>query len=570
MNRQKSDEPASNRDEIDTPPYGESSLGKDHTKSSHLKGGKGTTAKVGPGHLRGRGTERLKGAKSAGKGHARRRHPWLRRLLIGTNLVLVLCLALAGSGFAYLTARYHQISRLDPTNETGGTVLKPNVKGKPFNILLVGSDTRDLGEGKNGGEFGSKEITPGQRSDVMLLVRVEPGTGRVKVLSIPRDLWVTLENGRKERINAAYELGGEKGAGSLIRTIDRELGVPVNHYVEINFKGFKSVVDAIGGVNVYFSSPVRDENTGLNVNEIGCQKLDGSNALAYVRARHLQYKDERGRWVYDPYGDLTRMERQQDFMRRVIRKSVDDGLTDPVKLNGLLSAVLKEVKLDNGLKANDLVSMAQEFRNLAPEDVQMFVLPSDDRTTSGGAKVQELRKKEAAPILRLFEPEPVAPVTSAASSTSSPPVAASTIPRGSISARVTNATSVGGAGGRVATQLRGAGVNVVGVYNADQALSQTVIGYAPGSQEKARAVATLLGVTVDPVAVPNPDGSWDVQVKVGSDLANRQAGAASSTTNASSPSAAPTTTEAQKSASTLPVSPTVTLKGSDPSRECKG
>ena len=109
---------------------------------------------------------------------------------------------------------------------------------------------------------------------------------------------------------------------------------------------------AIGGVAVYFSEPVRDDYSGLHVEEPGCVNLDGQQALAFVRARHLEYQDEdSGRWRTDPSGDLGRMTRQQEFIRKAITKAVSKGLTNPATLNDLVGVGVDHVGLDPSLDA---------------------------------------------------------------------------------------------------------------------------------------------------------------------------------------------------------------------------
>ena len=117
-----------------------------------------------------------------------------------------------------------------------------------------------------------------------MLIKLYPDDGNVQILSLPRDLLVEIPGKGTDRINAAYAYGG---APLMVRTVKQVTGLPVHHYIEVDFVGFQSLVDDIGGVYLDFPYPARDANSGLSV-EAGYQLLDGSQALAYARSRHYQ------------------------------------------------------------------------------------------------------------------------------------------------------------------------------------------------------------------------------------------------------------------------------------------
>ena len=113
----------------------------------------------------------------------------------------------------------------------------------------------------------------------------------------PRDLWIPMaDTGQNDRINAAYG----RGRQVLVDTIRKDFGIEINNYIEVDFGGFKGLVDAIGGVPMYFSTPMRDTHTGLDIPEAGCVNLDPQQALDFARSRYLEYQDSRGRWQTDP------------------------------------------------------------------------------------------------------------------------------------------------------------------------------------------------------------------------------------------------------------------------------
>src|SRR5262249_1646499 len=147
-----------------------------------------------------------------------------------------------------------------------------------------------------------------------------PATKSVTVLSIPRDLWVDIPGDGTiqgpNRINAAFD----DGPDLLIQTIEQVLHIPINHYVSINFNGFQSMVDALGGITMDFPTEVRDAYSGLHVTTTGCQLVNGATALELVRARHLQYVNANGYWTVDGLSDFSRIQRQDAFFRAVLAK----------------------------------------------------------------------------------------------------------------------------------------------------------------------------------------------------------------------------------------------------------
>ena len=147
----------------------------------------------------------------------------------------------------------------------------------PQNYLVIGSDSRDgVDEGDpNAGVMLGEDQPSGQRSDSIAILRVDPAEERIDVLSIPRDLWVTMPSGEDQRINTAFA----ESTQTLIDTIDQNLGIPIHHFAEVDFKGFQRLVDALGGVPVYFDAEVRDPNSGLRIREPGCHVLDGPTGL---------------------------------------------------------------------------------------------------------------------------------------------------------------------------------------------------------------------------------------------------------------------------------------------------
>ncbi|HVF14901.1 MAG TPA: LCP family protein, partial [Acidimicrobiales bacterium] len=213
---------------------------------------------------------------------------WPQRLLKGAIVLVTVCVLAAGAGYAYLRHQLAKINRLSiPGLDASGAVM---------NVLLVGSDSREDVTGDLAETTGKGQVS-GQRSDTLMVLHVDPEHSKAAIFSIPRDLYVPISGtDYSDRVNTAFSVAGAPG---LIATIEEAMGFPINHYVEIDFTGFRDIVNAVGGVKIYFPSPVRDEVAGLSVDDPGCVKLDGDAGLAFVRSRNFE-SYESGEWQVDP------------------------------------------------------------------------------------------------------------------------------------------------------------------------------------------------------------------------------------------------------------------------------
>ena len=233
-----------------------------------------------------------------------------------------------------------------------------------------------------------------------MIMRVDPTNDTVNMMSLPRDLWVPIAGtGESQRINTAYS--ADDGPQRLIDTIQQDFGIPINHYIEIDFQGFQGVVDAIGGVPMYFDTPMRDSNSGLNITAAGCTTLDGEQALGFARSRHLEYKDAKGKWRDDPTGDLGRITRQQVFMRKVIDRA--EGKATSLDLRGtndLINAVVKNITVDTSFGLDTMLALAKEFKAFSGDQMVSHTLPTTPWTTNGGAEVLKLDTAGAGTDLR--------------------------------------------------------------------------------------------------------------------------------------------------------------------------
>jgi LCP family protein required for cell wall assembly len=296
-------------------------------------------------------------------------------LLIGGNLVVALVILASGLGYLYVKLRLGEINSI---NIPG---LTPADSG-PTNILIVGSDSRsNLTDPNAKIQFGSGSAVAGQRSDVTLILHIDPGSKQASVLSIPRDLYVPIAGAnRSDRINSSFGNGPQQ----LIQTIQADLGIPINHYVSMNFDGFQGLVNAVGGIDVNFPYPARDAFSGLNITRPGCQHLDGAAALSLARSRDYEYFVD-GKGHFDGEGDLGRIRRQHTFIRILMAKAISAGIHNPITANSLISSAVHDVTIDDKLSTDDILGLVLRFRSLSPNDLVTYTLPTTPVTIQGAA-----------------------------------------------------------------------------------------------------------------------------------------------------------------------------------------
>lgn len=215
--------------------------------------------------------------------------------------------------------------------------------------LLVGSDSRagltpeQQADLATGGDVGNG------RTDTILLVHL-PGIGSgtpTTMVSIPRDSYVPIPGYGEDKINAAFALGG---APLLAQTVERATGIRLDHYAEVGFDGFAALVDAVGGVTMCPEQPMRDPLAGIDL-PAGCQKLDGRNALGYVRSRAT------------PRADLDRMINQRQFMSALLRRIVSPAvLPNPLRWYPMAHATIGALTLNQGDHVWDLARLMWALR----------------------------------------------------------------------------------------------------------------------------------------------------------------------------------------------------------------
>ena len=426
--------------------------------------------------------------------HSRRQRgrTWPQRLVIAVGcLVVVACLGTA-AGAGYLGLRFGQINRVEDIE------LQERVAGEPANFLLVGTDTRegiDPDDPEAAGFLGDSAC---DCTDMIMVLRVDPKLNQAFILSFPRDLYVPISGtGTTDRINTAHANGEQV----LIDTIQDNFDIPINHYVEIDFVGFKELVDAVGGVPLWFDTPVRDLKSGLDIPVPECQVLDGEQARQFVRSRAFQYQDEDGDWRSDPTADLGRITRQQVFVRRAVAKAVSQGLTNPVTLNELVSAGVANLQFDALLEAGDLVGLGRAFAEFDADELIGYTIPSEPTTTSAGAEVELPLMREAQTALNVFRGLPPG-----------------TLSPESLDVTVLNGTGVEGQAADVAGALGAVGFNIVDVDSfGTEDVARTLVYFGGYGEPSGRRVAAHITGGAALEYLPEL-GPFEVVVVTGFDL----------------------------------------------------
>jgi len=395
----------------------------------------------------------------------------------------VTVLAAAGIGHAVVTGLDMEINRVDPFKDMKN---RPSA-GHGTNLLLVGTDGRD-------------KITPAEKlkyrlggapchcTDTIMIVHVSADQDRASIVSLPRDSYAEIpphtdrttgqKHGRHPvKLNAAYAEGGPH---LTVRTVEGMTGVKIDHYLEVDFTSFMKTVDVLGGVEVCTAKPLKDSYTGLDM-AVGTHRLDGGQALQYVRARHA-----------DGAGDLGRMQRQQRFLAAVIAKTTSSGvLLNPVKFRDMSRSLLSSVRADRGFGPDQMVELARAMRNFSPSSSEFTTVPVGDvgfpvKGIGSTVKWDPAKSKKLFQALRDDKPLTV-------HLKKAPATVVGVAPQ-QIRVQVENGTMTPGLGKKLDAALRGTGFRTSGApVNAAQRTAQhTVVLYDPRWDRSAKALATAL------------------------------------------------------------------------------
>ncbi|AEN10400.1 LytR family transcriptional attenuator [Streptomyces sp. DvalAA-21] len=406
---------------------------------------------------------------------------WGMRVATGLS---VLVLGASGIGHAVVTGLEGGIDRVDPFKD---------MKNRPpgghgLNLLLVGTDSRDkiTAAEKTTYKLGG---APCHCTDTLMLVHLSADRQRASVVSLPRDSYAEIpshtdrttgeeHSAHPVKLNAAYAEGGPH---LTVRTVEQMTGVKIDHYLEADFTSFMKTVDAVGGVEICTAEPLKDSYTGLDM-AAGTHKLDGGQALQYVRSRHI-----------DGAADLGRMERQQKFVAALVGQATSGGvLTDPAKFQKVASTTLDAIRADKGFGTEQMLELGKAMRGFTPASSEFTSVPlADDSYQVKGlgstVKWDEAKSRKLFQALR--EDKPLAPALPAR-----PKAAPVDVAPEQIKVQVYNGTTKDGLGQEVDKALRATGFDTTRAPRGGGPgdLKQTLITFDPRWDRSAKALATAL------------------------------------------------------------------------------
>lgn len=423
------------------------------------------------------------------KGARRRPKRVWRRLVIGFG-VFALVLGIGGA------AAYQKLNGNIESNQLGPSLVKDDTPEGATNILFIGSDSRKLKSKGYGNEAG-------QRSDALMLVHFSKGNKRVEAVQIPRDTLTTLPackdtgsgafaGGANLMINSA--LAG--GPACSVRAVEAISNVHIDHFVQLDFDGFASMVNALGGVNVCLDKPMVDPDAKLNL-PAGKQHLNGKNALALARTRHA---------VGDG-SDIGRLGHQQVVMSSIISRARSAGvLTRPDRLFKFLNALTSSITVDEGISSiSKLTGLAKRAKAVPDSKIRFITMPTGAAPTDPNRVV---KTADADTIFASIAKDREVPVESKDTETTTAP---------KTPVRVLNATSTQGlaSSGQAALAKEGYVVSGIGTAQKNSAKTRIFVDSTPEALATAKALNKKFGFKAE--IVEQPSGMTGVWLIVGTD-----------------------------------------------------
>lgn len=303
------------------------------------------------------------------RGRRRRKPAGRRRAVVIAAWTAAGVVLLGGAGLGYFYVKFNGNLKTVDIDAALGTDRPQDVDNGSMDILVLGSDSRGGANGEYGQDDGGSA-----RSDTAMIVHLNEGHTKASVISIPRDTLVTRPSckepngktdpgGTRKMFNESYTVGG---AACAVATVEKMSGIRMDHYLEVDFTGFKKIIDNLGGVEVTTTKPIKDPYSHLDL-PAGANKLNGEQALGLVRTRH---------GVGDG-GDLGRIQLQQAFIKALIKQVKGLGVFDnPKRLLDLADTATKAITTDKALgDVKSLMGFAQGLQGIGPENMQMITLP---------------------------------------------------------------------------------------------------------------------------------------------------------------------------------------------------
>lgn len=425
--------------------------------------------------------------------------------MVAFFLVVVLTAALSTTALLWYGER--SIDRVDVPGLTGGDAGAGAAQAEGFdevlNVLIVGTDSRDELTDDELAELGT-ESAEGMLTDTIMLAQLDPRREGAALLSFPRDLLVTRCDGSRGRINAAYAIGERSGVGGpscLVETLTDLTGITVDNYVEVDFAGFIDVVETLGGVTMYFEEPLRDRAAGLDLPS-GCVSLDGTEALSFVRARHLD-------------NDFGRIARQQRFIREVVDEVMSAGtLFNVPRVASLVNSAANALEVDTELSLTDMRRLATSLRDASADRLDTRTVPAVQRRIDGAAYVVP-EEEEAEELFADFAAGRLITDAGSGDSGGSSADAPDEVSVSDVAdLRILNGVGIDGLAAEAETLLEDYGFEVEETANADDFDYARTRVLHPSTPEEAAVVAELFD---DPV-VASDDDVEELTVVLGGDF----------------------------------------------------
>ena len=419
---------------------------------------------------------------------SRRRWP---RILAAVAAGAVLLVAVVGAGVNHLIGQLQgNITTVDVSEELGQSanansalVYDENGNMKPLNLLILGSDSRS---GAGNGGFGHPGEFGGARSDTAILLHVSADRSNATAVSIPRDTLVTYSctkkgktvSGTNVKFNQAFTFGGP---GCTLKVVNQITGLDVTNFLQVDFGGFKKIVNAIGGVEICLAKAVNDPKSGLKL-PAGKHVVTGNEALAFVRARK----------TLGDGSDTSRIRRQQAFISSLSRKVLSSGtLLNPAELIGLLNAATQSLTANPQMAdLQNLKELALSMKDIRPSNITFLTMPW--KPAGDGANVVENVKKARPVWQAMLNDTPYPPK---ATDTGQPTLSS---PPSGIFVDVQNGTTTKGLAKKVAKQLRAQGYRVQNVGNAATPVTATTVTFDPKWDTSAKTLTWAATAKSDP------------------------------------------------------------------------
>jgi len=313
----------------------------------------------------GQAIEARHGAPQHGRQEKRSRK---KVVLVSLATVIVVIVAAVAGDYWYINHLIHHVNVPDETTKTYNNT---------ENILLVGSTTRCGLKVQNKAYGLCSQGVTGVNSDVVMILHLNLTTNQVSVLSLPRDLFVP-----NARVDGANKIDAAlyNGPDQLVKAIQEDFAIPINHYVELNFDTFADVVNVLGGIKMYFPMSVFDAYSGLYVRHPGCIQLNGTRALQVVRARHLQIRfpgdsTNYRTWPQEALSDLARIRRDHEFLKVLADAVKAKGIANPLTDQRLATSVARYLTVDQGLTTGTLLGLAEHFHGVSVATVPELTVP---------------------------------------------------------------------------------------------------------------------------------------------------------------------------------------------------